>query len=633
MVGLATRILVARRVAEELRKNGAPEAPIVDAHPSWFYFGCLGPAFADFVPFEIDSMPGLAGRAPYYAVWKRVLEIAMGKSDEPGVVPVLRVFRDFIDELSALVRTRDFDGMKRLRDSGRLDLVTHASADLNAVLARFSDRKELEALGKAMGLHSRPGILNAVTKLAPNQWTGREWLHWKRPGAFAQALRQRAAQTNDPRFIAYALGWTVAYASLLCGSGPMNSLIGASYRNHWWRSRFIGNFVDTWVWGFYDAKAQMFGDDPKPPYSDWRGLCNASLHRLIEVAGALDAEDISRKVVADQPLPFALPSDFVSFWLETWTAVYGKTDAPLFTPNRVQTGYTMLWLTLWFQTSGEVIGCNPAPNPFPPSACGDHPQAPNWTDPTKVNPQTGKPFEVPQPTAKHDPDVAEIVSGAAMALAGLVTFFMGGFTTGVLEIIQGANLIVDGVKTLNWDELECHLYWTNVYLYNGVDALHRLAVFGAIQHPYPRELASEDKFVAFGDRSKPYTAGASTCKSRRLPGMHLPWDGALSTWTDYPSNALEEPIVDVWHLPDRWPSAFIDDAGPNPATEDLLRRPTTWPGEVSGSFGPAVPAAVMLIQKNPPLVDWNLDGDRGRGWLTWEPKSLYSSPVVAVPES
>ena len=115
--------------------------------------------------------------------------------------------------------------------------------------------------------------------------------------------------------------------------------------------------------------------------------------------------------------------------------------------------------------------------------------------------------------------------------------------------------------------------------------------------------------------------------------MHLPWDMALSTWTSYPTNGIENPITDVWSLGGAWPSAIVDDAGKNPATEDLTKPP---PGSfgIKGSFGPAVDASVKLVRSpvTSSLPNWNLDGDRGRGWLTWQLPGLYTTPVPAVPE-
>jgi hypothetical protein len=343
-----------------------------------------------------------------------------------------------------------------------------------------------------------------------------------------------------------------------------------------------------------------------------------------------------------EPPPKVLPPEFVSFWLDAWTTAYQPTDTPvLFTADRLQRAYLMLWISLWFQTSGAVVGCNPAPSATPPAACGDDPSPPPWVDPTKINPETGLPFVPPEPSPKNDPSWSEIVSGIILALAGGAICYFGGWAVGAGWIATGIGLIIDGDQQLDWDDLECQLYWTSVYLYNGLDILHKVAVFGGVQPPYPADLASPSLTVSFNGLVLTYTAGATVCKSRPagkwadvgLP-MQRPWDGTVSTWTNYPTNPVEEPATDIWRLGALWPSAFIDDSTANPRTADVTQSPGPWPGGVQGSFGPAIDACVRLITSPGPLPDWNLDGDRGRGWLTWELSAIYSSasPVPAVPE-
>ena len=648
MVGLATRILIAQRVAAGLKAASAPESAVIEANSPWYYLGALGPAIGDFVPFETPTVLGAPGPSPYYSIWKLILGVAVGDGTTPGVVPVLQTFKTFLDKVSALVAARDFDGLKALRDSGGLSGVDQASKDLGAILTKFSDLTELKMLGEMMGNGSRPGIINESRIVPPSQWTGREWLHWKHPGRFATELRSRADASGDDRFRAYAMGWAVAYAALVCGSNFMDSAVGAGYRNQWWRSRWVAMFVDTWVWGYYGAAATMSADDqPTPDYKDWPALCAAGLDKVIDLTSGLDAQTVAFQVVMEgvpasdtvtpppPPPNDVLPNDFLDFWLGAWSAAYNPAGDILFTKDRLQRGYLMLWITLWFETSGAVIGCNKAPAPTPPDGCGDNTDPPPWVDPTQVDPTTNQPFVPPEPNAKHDPNIAEIVSGIILALAGGALCFFGGYAVGAGYIAGGISLIVDGEKQLNWDELECQLYWLGVYLYNGLDVLHRLAVFGGFQHPYPDDLSSPTLTIQFNGNSLPYTAGAAVCKSRRVEGMQQPWNGALSTWTSYPTNPVELPITDVWRFGALWPSAFVDDAGVNPPTEDLTQPPGAWPGGVKGSFGPAVGAAARLIQHPVPLPDWNLDGDRGRGWLTWQLSGIYAtgSPVPAVAET
>src|ERR1019366_3211788 len=75
--------------------------------------------------------------------------------------------------------------------------------------------RSLSTIGGLVGAGSRPAIDNTLVVVSPDQWTGREWLHWKQPGDFTVELLRQARATGDSNLIAYALGWQVCYATLV----------------------------------------------------------------------------------------------------------------------------------------------------------------------------------------------------------------------------------------------------------------------------------------------------------------------------------------------------------------------------------------------------------------------------------
>jgi hypothetical protein len=531
-------------------------------------------------------------------------------------------------------------------------MVNKASTDLATILSFFSDNSNLQPIAQLICPVSQPAIDNPMRLVPPEQWTGRDWLHWKHPGKFATKLRDDAMQwtkthPGDNRFFAYAVGWQVAYAALVCGSGFINSIAGSVYRTLWWRHRWMQLFVDTWSWGFYGAHASMNPDTdlPEPPFDQWPALCKASLHSWIDLTGGLDPLTVALSVVIDNPtnpLPQPLPDDFVTFWLEAWTAAYSNPISALFTESRLQAGYIMTWLQLWFQTSGDVIGCNPPPSPTPPPTCGNNTNPPNWVDPTKINPATCKPdgsgcqlFKPETPTPKHEPDVGEIICGIIAALMGAATLSFGGGIVGTSNIVAGISLIVGGEKQLNWDELSCQLYWLSVYIFNGLSALHKLTVLAGIQHPYPADLAEMNQTLAVGNQPPiSFPSVGTMCKSLSVQSTLVPWNCGLLDWTQPPSNVSSEtPPSMVWSWPGWWPNAFIDDVETNRGGADIAVAPATYNAGVKQTFGPSVQAAMRLITAPPAkLPDWNLDGDRGIGWLTWKLQTPYSLPLNSSAE-
>ena len=637
MIGLPTRLVIADQVRARLVSDGEPDGAVITANRPWFMLGALGPALGDFVPHEPPAGFGAPGRTPYYAAWKDVLEIAVGDSTQtppvPGAVPTLRTLIQTLTQLIHLVQDHDFDGVIALRDSGGLDAVNTANQNLATILQNFSNPAYLQEIGNAVGPLSRPRIDNPLSHSPPNVWAGRDYLHWKRTGDFAARLLEDARASGDDRFVAYALGWQVAFAALLCGSGFLASIVGSVYRTHWWRTRWIANFVDTWVWGFYHR-----GDAAGDAYDAWPSLCDARLHEWIQFDQTLNPEAIASDVVADNALPEVLPTEFTDYWIAAWGGVYGENDPtvatePLFTPDRLQVAYLMTWLVLWFQTSGDVIGCNPAPG-APPDACGDNPQPPDWDDPTTVNPMTNQPFVPPTPNAHHDPNVGETVCGVILAILGGVATAFGGGAVGIPLIVGGIALAADGEEQLNWDELECQLYWLSVYVFNGLGALHKLTVLGGFQQPYAAELAAAHETVSFDGLSWQFiTAADQNCRSKSLRGPLQVWNGSILDWAAAPTTtAVEAPVEFLWSG-DYWPSAIVDDEATNPVLASIVAAPAAFDAGVEGSFGPAIQNALRLITDPPGAIpNWNLDGDRGHGWLTWELDAPYAVPVNSFPE-
>lgn len=644
MVGLPTRLLVADMVLKEL----SAEEPGNDIYSNkslrpWFMFGAIGGAIGDFVPNEV-SAPNTQGRTGYYQLWQQILSIAVGNPTLdpplPGLVPTLSTLEQALATLTKLVANHDFNGMLAFKDSPTgLAAVDGATKDLATILKHFTDIDTLANFGKLIGTAQEPKINKGSQLYPPNMWTGREWLHWKRPGTFAGELMAQARRTEDPRFIAYAAGWQAGYATLVCGSGFATSAAGSSYRTYWWRNRWTDNFIDAWAWGFY-LSGSTLDEREHFDYDNWPSLCNAKLHDWIDVtATTQDPMALASLVVQDSgPLPQLLPDDFTQFWINAWTAAYQPQGDPLFTAERVQAGYLLTWLALWFQTSGDVIGCAPAPPGAPPAACGNNPQPPPWVVPGTNNPMTGEPFKPQTPSADLDPDVGETVCAVILAVLGIAAIVFGGYAVGAGLLAAGIGLGLDGVEQLDWDTWQCNLYWQGQYMVNGLTLCHELMVLGGFQYPYASDLAiSQETTISYGTHSLSFMSAGTMCRSRVLKNLLVPWNGGqlpLASWTNYPTGATEAPVSAVWDLDGLWPSAFINDAASNPVVASIRTAPPAYNTGVNGSFGPAVQNAVALLRDPPEtLPNWDLDGDRGLGWLTWQLTAPWQQPLLTEAES
>ena len=680
MVGLVSRLLIAKQIWDTLVPNRGLHG-ISDADRAWFMFGALGPAIGDFIPSGAPPAGAPAGatgpRSPYYSVWQNAFELAVGNPAKklPDLVSTITTLQQGIDQLATIVANHDFGAARAFQQSSLPGIQT-ASNDLNTIISNFAGGAQLSTIGGLVGAGSRPAIDNTLVVVSPDQWTGREWLHWKQPGDFTVELLRQARATGDSNLIAYALGWQVCYATLVCGSGFMNSVAGTCYRTYWWRARWIANIVDAWNWGYYQytgAEPITFNqaDEPSVPYDQWPSLCAAMLHTWVDITGgAIDPTKAAQAVVEDDaiknPLPTPLPREFTDFWMRAFNATYSGAAGSPFTAEGLQAGYLLNWLVLWFQTSGAVVGCNPEP----PLGLVPCPQ-PTWATPG-VNPQTGLPYSPAQPSPSWDPNVGESVCGFLAALLGVILTLCGGAAEGVGLIAGGVTAGVNGLEQLNWDQLACSLFWLKWYAYNQLFNLHVLSAVGGFQHPYPSELADFGYSTIVGlpaleaDALWYYAGATYTCKSRAIDSMLMPWQptgGAdwifyppLTGTTFYPPGGAptpatvpyfnpENPAETVWpygagvpgelYTEGWWPSAFVDDNVTNPPLTSIITPPTSYNAGTT-SFGPAYQAALVLLEENPGMLpNWNLDGDRGLGWLTWQLTAPYpkaSNPVQTEEE-
>src|SRR5262249_31412749 len=198
---------------------------------------------------------------------------------------------------------------------------------------------------------------------SPDTWHARDFLHWKKSGLFLKQLLAKAKAAGDGRFLAYAYGFLVSYAANVCGSPFLNSAVGGPTRTQWWGQRFVKNYVDAWVYGYYQSSATMTDDNPTPPYKDWPNLCDANLQKKIaaggpDALGLAFAKDLLSRIQGFRNFPeHELPDAFADFWMGAFAAAYGPPPpGSPFTPGALNNAYLMTWLVLWFQTSGEVLG-------------------------------------------------------------------------------------------------------------------------------------------------------------------------------------------------------------------------------------------------------------------------------------
>lgn len=652
MIGMVTRLAALDLLHVRLQASGDARlrgfGQLIDTHPEFARTGALGTALGDFAPVRLPT-GGPLGSAipnPYVELWKLVFNVFGGDGTpaNPGLKPVLDTIRNLLDRLDAVAADEDLDALQAM--SGEVDTLNQIAIDLNAILVTIKGDGTLFNLGivprvvELIGAAAQPAIVRprpgGGVGFPPRFWTLRDFLAKRRTGKFARALWDSAQASGDDRFKAYALGWLSSWSLCAGGASAVASIVGAPYRNQWWRSRFVGNYIDLWAHGY-----ARVGPRPKP-YSDWPNLCEQELHRRIELPGTgFDATAMMDNLRQGNPLGAALPPEFVTWWLDTYETVYGDLgpQRPQVDADKLQDAYAMAWLVLWFQTSKDTLGCN-AIMPAAPTDCGS---APPWTDPTVPGDAGSGVGGPPPPDIDKKIKPENVVCAALLAILGIVAFCTGAWIAGGAAI-GGAIALAASAGTIDWDKFRCSLAWYRVYMYNGLRALHDVMSLGGLLHPYTPELSVDETAVDLLDAVPTrIRTGDRIVLTRLIRERYpaIPWDGLGYTWFEDTTGPLEAPATFA-AIAEAYPSGFLDDPA-NPLGSRSTFDPSPWPFATQGAgnekpagFINTVDAVLDWLQSPAPsdLPDHDLDGDRGLGHRAFHfVNDDWTNPVDIEPAS
>lgn len=653
MPGVVTHFIVLDLTLERLAASGDPEltaiADAINAQPAYANLGVIGPAIADFMPNgRVEGSDITNDPNPYAYVWKQIFGLLGGdESRFPGsglgLHAVLVRMRRILDELTAVANAEDCDRLEDIRDGNvpgvSLSDIESTANDFAKIIGSLDPNTSpiIAEIASTITDRLKPIInTDAPTDPVPpaEDWQARDFLHWRRTGEFVDALLAEATNTGDDRLRAYAYGYLIGYAANACGSPFVNSCVGGPHRTQWWRRRFTNNFIDAWVHGRYRQTPRPApSDTPTPPYPDWPSLCSANLQQRIELQ-PMDPAALLVDVKRNRDLPAgALPDDFAQSWFNALAAVHPAPRPVGLVAEELNGAYQMTWLMLWFQTSGEIIGCNFNAPAAPPGGCG---AAPGELDPFVPAPGGGPSLP---PTFDSDlEDTAAKVCGIILAILGGLLLVGGSLIAGGAAI-AGAAALLDCSNVVEWQKLRCQLFWYRTYLYNGLKGMNELLSLVGFVNPYP-EMLAEDEIVSKLLSNLPFESGRNLVKSRgrdqEFPSK--PWDGSILSFNQRPtatSPGFESPKT-VAYLSAVYPSFFIDDDLNNPLSNGDVLTSGAFPVRLGPNgqpvqFGNAVANAVDLLTRiDKPRPGWNLDADRGLAHLTWELTGGYDPNAVSI---
>jgi hypothetical protein len=661
MPGIATQFEILRLTIERMEAEGLTQfTQVMKANLPYAYLGAIGSLLGDLIPFSSTNN--------YSMLWKLIFgQIGTSPSGgKPGIYDILKSLKKILSELDEIAKDENVDAICQLKESGNYKQIEEAATNLQQAIAILSqtDRKSTFAQIAQNIVKLRPKICtsNKTDPVPPPEtWKVRDFLHWKKPERFLRKLIDKAKETNDNRLLAYAYGYLVSYAGKVCGASFINSIVGGSARTQWWRQRLAQNYIDAWVYGYYNItpRPTMTGDTPSPPYSAWSSLRYANLHEKIALGSLMEPESLMGKVRSNKALPKQLPDDFAQRWFEAFQSAYSPPFPDSIKAENLNDAYVMTWLILWFFTSKDsLLSFEPNESMQPPDDCG---AAPSELDPFKKDPGTGDPILPPPAEIDADEDEAKKVCAIiTVILGGLATIF-GAAALGGTAIAAGISMLdCDSLAVVNWKKLRCDLYWYRLYLYNGIKGLNKLLALVGFGYPLASELGTpEDTLELLG---KTFQTGINLVKSknfdrdRGFPSKCWINDYEFDKLDDF-KYALEFfiPFQDKFNVPptsanpgfesesaiayltDAYPSFFVDDDTANPLSNGDVKTKGSFPYRKQESntlpvqFGNAVANAVDLFKNlDRDFPDWNLDADRGLAYLTWQFKGFYDPDSVQI---
>jgi hypothetical protein len=584
--------------------------------------------------------------------------------------PVLAQAQALLDTLSTIIQAQDEIGLVEQISSvsgltGKLSAFAPLAGNLTSLLQNFAfiaalgpweEEPDFSALSELPGAPAFPSQEDqAGCRLY-------EFLRWHRSGDFATNLMKLAKTTAQK---AFAEGWVCHLAASVTAEPFINNIVGGPYRTHWWRNMLVQNYVDSWIFGFVETGATMSGDTPTPDYEAWTSVCGANLQEMFNIAGSLSVPSPTTGIPAavaamvsgdiSTALATAPPEleEISKLFDEALKATYplselgqiGATGLPSVGTSFSQHGllpaaFTGAFAVYWFLTSGTGPFGNDVVGSPPSAACG-------MTPPSFISSGTA-----PSPASViNTPGAACAVIFAILALLALLT--------GDLPGALAALAVAMSAPVINWDQVACDLWWVTKQLIDGPEmALRDMLVFGGLAYPAPILLGGQD----VNGNTQPATDLSQDPNLQQAQpdptgnvaptmGVPLTRTNSLRTEKDYPA-ALDISVgpladLDFQSYPSLVPPPSVPTETPGadaliPSGEyavavfgtplahgGILGAGGTYPTSAE-LLGGAVANAKQALAAGGGIPNYNLDGDRGYGWLGWHPESgtdLSTPPV------
>ncbi len=568
----------------------------------YLFLGCQGP---DFLFFNTKDMPAPLNDfvKTYFDVYDFIERF---KRDLLALVP-----QPVLDALAAL----DEAANEVVTSSSTLTELQELFGDMQAVVDALSATlveavKSFVSEFNLFDLVAHP-YRDGVT--TPGEWWWFDAMHYRKTGKLAKRLLD-AAPPDSPLHL-YAIGYLTHVAADTVGHPYVNAISGGPYRSHAQRHKASENYQD--VFNFSAVKSDDFN------FSKLHALYNFNFD------GNVDTEN-------DVPDPWThLPKDLSSMIADALNETYDEDGTAPFPdyakrldPRDVNDAYR-LWYR-WFKSATDT-GTLPPPVPY------------SLTEELR---------EVWDQVVENLDGIGDFLSDAADAAGDLgiwgIFLFLAAL---IIAALAAAAALIDAVlgaittlgsATIRY--IACLIY---EQLYNAYETFRLAVAMNGLAFPLQEHL-TDPRITHFANPALPDANGNSVSSIlNRLPALKWMVPGLMHNERHlvYPPTAGEAPKVFAV------PSSYLDKPstwyawGDIPQSADIdkladLQDSAAPGGQLAGVVDDhqLLGNALMLteelydrIKSGRRVPDFNLDGDRGYGFLCWaqrgDPAPDFPNPL------
>lgn len=600
----------------------------------YFYLGCQGPDFLFFNTKDIDpTLKDLVGA--YHDVYDFIEGF---KRDLLALVPqpVLDALAAFDEAANAVVTSSSTLTELQQLFGDMQSVVDALSATLLEAVKRFvSEFNVFDVMshpyrdGVPKGAKPPGFAVPAARAAAKNEWWWFDAMHYRKTGKLARRLLE-STPPDSPLHL-YAIGYLTHVAADTVGHPYVNAISGGPYRSYAQRHKASENYQD--VFNFLGVRAE-----------DWNA---SALHARynFNFTGAVDTPN-------DVPDPFTvLPNDLATLIANALTAIYNEDAAPP-TPDyakAVTAGDIDDAYRIWYRWLKSATDTRTLPPPVPYSLTAELREV--WD---KALDNLGDIGDFIEDAADTAGDLG--IWGIFLLLGALVLAALAA-AAALIDAVLGA-ITTLGSATIRY--VACLIY---EQLYNAFETFRLAVAMNGLAFPMQQHL-TDPRITHFANPALSDVNGNSVSSVLgRLPALRWSVGGLLHNERHliYPPPPPPPGVAAELPTPFAVPTSYLDKTStwyawgdipqkpgvldelvaltprPNPADNDDGTRLGAVLSDDRNLLGNALALTEALydqVRRRAPIPDFNLDGDRGYGYLCWaqpgDPASDFPDPIIVA---